>query len=138
MAKRTLDISIRPKRESIPLQVRCRMRNEPCAICRAIGDITIDHITPVCRGGSSKPWNLQPLCYACNARKGWRNSNSDVLAWVRSRGRDHYSNHYFMAKYRLAIQDYTEPPMEQWVADNHKWLSAETDRCIQEREVIYA
>ena len=30
----------------------------------------VDHITPVARGGSDWPTDLQPLCAACNLRKG--------------------------------------------------------------------
>ena len=30
----------------------------------------IDHIVPVSKGGETVPWNLQVLCYKCNAEKG--------------------------------------------------------------------
>ena len=32
--------------------------------------LEIDHIVPVSKGGETVPWNLQVLCYKCNAEKG--------------------------------------------------------------------
>ena len=32
--------------------------------------LEIDHIVPVSKGGETVPWNLQVLCYRCNAEKG--------------------------------------------------------------------
>lgn len=32
--------------------------------------LEIDHIVPVSKGGETIPWNLQVLCYKCNAEKG--------------------------------------------------------------------
>lgn len=43
-----------------------------CVICRRTDDLTKDHIVSVARGGSDGIENLQPLCGACNARKGAR------------------------------------------------------------------
>lgn len=41
-----------------------------CATCKTTDDLTIDHITPIDRGGNNDPTNLQILCRACNTRKG--------------------------------------------------------------------
>lgn len=41
-----------------------------CAACGSTEDLCIDHIIPICRGGSCEVENLQALCFSCNARKG--------------------------------------------------------------------
>ena len=46
-----------------------------CNYCMARLDhhhVVIDHITPVARGGSDHPSNLQVVCARCNALKGDR------------------------------------------------------------------
>lgn len=44
-----------------------------CAGCgKSDVRLTMDHIVPLCRGGSNFPDNLQPLCKPCNCRKGSR------------------------------------------------------------------
>lgn len=40
-----------------------------CAKCGETRDLTIDHIRPVSKNGSSKTWNLQTLCQRCNEAK---------------------------------------------------------------------
>ena len=44
-----------------------------CLSCGKSGDdikLTIDHIIPLSKGGTSAIDNLQPLCFSCNASKG--------------------------------------------------------------------
>lgn len=41
-----------------------------CLKCGATSSIVKDHITPIYQGGSDSIDNLQPLCNACNGRKG--------------------------------------------------------------------
>jgi len=43
----------------------------PCAICGQPAE-HLDQITPVIRGGTALPTNLQPLCADCNLRKSDR------------------------------------------------------------------
>jgi 5-methylcytosine-specific restriction endonuclease McrA len=40
-----------------------------CLCCGRGEDLTVDHIIPPIRGGSSHPDNLQVLCRGCNAAK---------------------------------------------------------------------
>lgn len=41
-----------------------------CACCGSTNNLTIDHIIPVAKGGTSDLDNLQVLCYWCNLSKG--------------------------------------------------------------------
>ena len=43
----------------------------PCAACGAPAE-HLDHITPLVRGGTDHPTNLQPRCADCNLTKGGR------------------------------------------------------------------
>lgn len=40
-----------------------------CAICRSKGNLSIDHIVPLSKGGNNTKENAQPLCVGCNSRK---------------------------------------------------------------------
>ena len=41
-----------------------------CVFCGATDDLTLDHVIPRSKGGSSNPDNLQTLCRSCNTSKG--------------------------------------------------------------------
>ena len=43
-----------------------------CRHCGRTSDLTLDHIKPLARGGTSDDDNLQLLCRSCNSRKGDR------------------------------------------------------------------
>lgn len=44
-----------------------------CLWCERTGvELTVDHIVPLSKGGTSYPYNLQPLCISCNSKKGTR------------------------------------------------------------------
>lgn len=43
-----------------------------CAECGAFENLTIDHVTPVSKGGSDELDNLRFLCRGCNSKKGDR------------------------------------------------------------------
>lgn len=44
-----------------------------CAYCRAVGvPLTIEHLTPVSRGGGNEVGNIVPACESCNYSKGDR------------------------------------------------------------------
>jgi len=46
-----------------------------CSYCDATENLQIDHVVPLCRGGSNWPWNLQWLCAHHNASK---NDKTDI------------------------------------------------------------
>ena len=51
----------------------CEKYGDRCLACGVIPDLlTVDHIRPVSKGGPNTIENLQPLCGACNYRKGKR------------------------------------------------------------------
>ncbi len=41
-----------------------------CLACGSDGPLTIDHVTPVSKGGANTAANVQPLCGPCNSSKG--------------------------------------------------------------------
>lgn len=43
---------------------------EKCAHCGTSEELSVDHVVPLCRGGSSRIDNLQLLCKKCNVQKG--------------------------------------------------------------------
>lgn len=45
------------------------LQDKECAICSSIENLEIDHIIPVCDGGSHDQNNLQVLCRSCNRKK---------------------------------------------------------------------
>ena len=44
--------------------------NFKCIYCKSTENLTIDHILPICRGGTHDFSNLQILCKSCNSKKG--------------------------------------------------------------------
>lgn len=43
-----------------------------CLACGRGGDITMDHVVPISKGGGHTAANVQPLCGPCNSSKGTR------------------------------------------------------------------
>lgn len=66
------------KRGNIPQALWSKIINQPCVICGDRVHIEPDHIIPVCKGGSSEEFNLQPLCFQCNRRKGSKLTNDQL------------------------------------------------------------
>ncbi len=53
----------------------CRRYADTCIYCGSTEKITIEHLTPVSRGGTNKATNLAPACLSCNSSK--RNKTYD-------------------------------------------------------------
>lgn len=47
-----------------------RLYSKPCFYCGNVGQIELDHVVPIARGGSHGIGNLVPACKSCNASKG--------------------------------------------------------------------
>lgn len=43
-----------------------------CLSCKKKTRLEVDHIVPLSQGGTHDESNIQPLCHACNVRKGTR------------------------------------------------------------------
>lgn len=61
-----------------------KLQRGECAGCRVsiAGGFHIDHITPLARGGTNWPNNLQLLCADCN----WRKHAKDPITWRQEQG----------------------------------------------------
>ena len=44
--------------------------NHECAYCESKDDITLDHVTPQCKGGLDIKTNVVACCHSCNQSKG--------------------------------------------------------------------
>ncbi len=49
-----------------------RKGGHKCVKCDSEHNLTVDHITPLARGGTWDMNNLQPMCHNCNSSKGVR------------------------------------------------------------------
>jgi 5-methylcytosine-specific restriction endonuclease McrA len=74
-------------RDSVAIQVKgreIRARfaefNHRCAYCGADGDLHIEHVVPISKGGPHSIGNIIPACKDCNFSK----RDSEVEAWYRS------------------------------------------------------
>ncbi|AUW40053.1 HNH endonuclease [Serratia liquefaciens] len=66
-------VKVKPVRRRVTDAVRLKIFKRDgfqCKRCNTHDDLTIDHIHPVSKGGSSEDNNLQTLCMACNREKG--------------------------------------------------------------------
>lgn len=54
------------------LKAKCEFKCQMCGRHDLERKLTVDHIIPVSKGGSSWIQNIQPLCKPCNSKKGAR------------------------------------------------------------------
>lgn len=55
----------------------CRAFNFKCAYCGQEHKLTMDHVVPVSKGGSTEATNIIPACQSCNSSK----CDKDVIEW---------------------------------------------------------
>jgi 5-methylcytosine-specific restriction endonuclease McrA len=55
--------------------------NQCCAYCGVTGDLEIEHVVPISRGGQHCLSNIVPACHDCNSNKGTK----DAHAWYNSK-----------------------------------------------------
>lgn len=51
-----------------------------CAYCGAGGDLQVEHVVPISKGGEHHLGNIVPACQSCNFNKG----KADALTWYQS------------------------------------------------------
>lgn len=54
--------------------------NHTCAYCGAGGDLQVEHVVPISKGGEHHLGNIVPACQSCNFSKG----KADALTWYQS------------------------------------------------------
>ena len=65
-----------------------------CRYCGQSGQLTVDHIVPVSRGGTNALSNLQTLCFACNNAKSNRmHFDPDICRQKARTASDRHPNH---------------------------------------------
>ena len=58
--------------EPYDFEAICAYYEYCCLACGDMGDLTVDHVVPVSKGGADAGYNIQPLCQGCNSEKGVR------------------------------------------------------------------
>jgi hypothetical protein len=75
---------------SYTIQERVDLENEyggRCAYCGSTDKVGLDHVIPLCLGGTNSIDNLVPCCHACNVSKG----KKPLLVWMAQK-RGNYEN----------------------------------------------
>lgn len=54
------------------LKARFEYHGDRCIYCKSTNRVTVEHMIPLCRGGTNWASNIAPSCYHCNTSKGKR------------------------------------------------------------------
>lgn len=105
-----------PKARNIPPSLKFELWAKPCVICAEEGDIEIDHIVPVAKGGTADKPNLQPLCFQCHKRKGKKAARSNEE--LRQLYEADKERHHLFAEYRRRhkfVNRFDWPSFDAWL-----------------------
>ena len=95
----------RKKQKKINTRLKARLFGHiaiaPCYYCRRVftyHDLTIEHIIPLCQGGTNDSSNITLACAPCNHERGrvvWRQKqySSEYLAFRQERAKQHYEQY---------------------------------------------
>lgn len=91
-------------RQRFRILMRDKLRCQYCGIRGNAFELTLDHIVPRSRGGSSDPENLCAACITCNQRKGGRTPDEARMPLLTSPSALRYGldravlNHYALSR----------------------------------------
>jgi 5-methylcytosine-specific restriction endonuclease McrA len=77
----------------------------PCCYCRGVflwEQLTIEHIIPLCLGGTNDDSNITLACVPCNKGRG-------KIAWRQKRHHEQYSPEHYQQNWEGALQNPQSP-----------------------------
>lgn len=91
---------------------------EKCRYCKSTENLTIDHKTPLCKGGKDEKKNLQCLCRTCNTTKsslthGEVNRYLNWFLWIQQERVKNGGKPYQFKEKKFKIYALAKTPIKQ-------------------------